>query len=136
MDYVYYVIYCILVSIFMHYPSLRLFYPCPCHMIVNWILNLTRCLAILRVLYISLGREEKNGLESSHTLGYPWSHVFGLGYVGKVGLVMLESWFRGLGEMLGLRERSLRGIVRLNRLRTARGWLWFLANFCATTYPK
>ena len=35
MGYVYYVIYCILLPIFMHYPSLRLFYPCPCHMLVN-----------------------------------------------------------------------------------------------------
>jgi len=68
---------------------------------------------MLRVLYISLGREEKNGLELSHSLG--------LGYVGKVGLVMLESWFRGLGGRIGPRERSLGGIVLLNRLRTVRG---------------
>ena len=46
--------------------------------------------------------------------------MFGLGHVGKVGMVMLESWFRDLGGRIGPRERSLGGIVRLNRLRTVR----------------
>ena len=36
-------------------------------------------------------------------------------------LFMLEGWFRDFGRMLGPRERSLRGIVRSNRLRIVRG---------------
>ena len=136
MGYAYYVIYCIFVPIFMNYPFLRLFYSCPCHMIVNWILILTRCLSIFRVLDISLGRDGRNGLESSHSLGYLWSHNFGLGHVGKVGMVMLESWFCGLGGRIGPRERSLGGIVHLNRLRTVHGWPQFWASYRATTYPK
>ena len=47
--------------------------------------------------------------------------MFGLDHVGKVGMVMLESWFRDLGGRIGPRERSLGGIVLLNRLRTVRG---------------
>ena len=47
--------------------------------------------------------------------------MFGLGHVGKVGMVMLESWFCDLGELLGPSERSLGGIVHLNHLRTVRG---------------
>ena len=54
-------------------------YPCPCHLLVNELLNLNRCLAMLRVLYHLIG---KVGQESSHLSGYPWSHLFGLSHVG------------------------------------------------------
>ena len=60
LGFIYYIIYCILVPIFMHYPSLGLFYPCPCHMLVNWILNLTNAYPCLDY-FMSLGREGKNG---------------------------------------------------------------------------
>jgi len=54
-------------------------YPYPCHLLVNELLNLNRCLAMLRVLYHLIG---KVGQESSHLSGYHWSHLFGLSHVG------------------------------------------------------
>ena len=49
-------------------PFLDIVYPCPCHLLVNEVLNLNRWLAMLRVLYHLIG---KVGQESSHLSGYP-----------------------------------------------------------------
>ena len=54
-------------------------YPCSCHLLVNELLNLLRCLAMLRVSCHLIG---KYGQESSHLSGYPCSHLFGLSHVG------------------------------------------------------
>ena len=53
-------LYCILVPDFLHYHSLNC-YPCLCHLLVNELLNLTRCLALLRIL-ISVARKKCFGV--------------------------------------------------------------------------
>ena len=100
-------------------------YPCPCHLLVNELFNLLRCLAMLRVSCHLIG---KYGQESSHLSGYPWSHLFDLSHV------IWKSSFEVRAEWQGL-ENEVTGIVRLDRLRTVRGWRWFWATYCATTYP-
>jgi len=60
-------LYCILVPDFLHYHSLNC-YPYRCHLLVNELLNLTRCLALLRIL-ILLARKEWIGV--SHLPVYP-----------------------------------------------------------------
>ena len=90
-------IYCILVLLL--YITLPKFvYPCSCHMLVNYLLNLTRCLAVLRI-FLSVGRKGNNGLELSHLPGYPWLHMNTFGFGGRI-----VSWSDG---MVGPRETSL-----------------------------
>ena len=53
LGFIYYIIYCILVpTLCITFPWI--IYPYPCHLIVNWILNLTKCLAMLRIFCITL----------------------------------------------------------------------------------
>ena len=76
--------YCILVPTLLHYPSLNC-YPCPCHLLLNELLNLTRCLVLLRIL-ISVARKD---ILEYHTCRLSLLHWFGL--VVRVCYLLISS---------------------------------------------